>query len=352
MHSEAPSRYRQCRDCDFWVTVGDRHCPNCGIVAPYRPRGERRRARPAAQLQPLRSNPRATALLIGSITGGLAAWSVTAALADRLGWGVAGGAIPVELLPAMLGVPTGAVAGWWVQHNIEFPRDARVPRAREYLCLFERTVQERLADLAHRGARLRRSVERVSDEPAAEPWTSLRAALECAEVNLLRQGAEFRAKLWEIAAVRVENALEASSAEQEHLSSDDCRRRLDSLYAARDRAESVVAEWDSSTQAAGVECVSRLRTLLPLCEEARQALVAQEAVEALRAAAPAADPQLYALPRLPDRSCRLAARSELNQLARSFDALEHQYARVAAEQELLGQPTAPSIRSGEPRQDG
>src|SRR5205807_2203399 len=121
----------------------------------------------------------------------------------------------------------------------------------------------------------------VREEPLVEPWNKLRAALRTAYDSIDRQRAEYRDGLWEITAVRLENAIEAGTAELEQLSSEDCTRRLEALTVARSSAEAILAEWDGIRLGAEASSALRLGTLLPICDNVREALVAQDALAAL-----------------------------------------------------------------------
>src|SRR5581483_11944017 len=107
----------------------------------------------------------------------------------------------------------------------------------------------------------------------------------------------------------------------------------------------ILAEWEAAPQAAGEEAIAHLRRLLPLCEPARQALVAHEAARVLEESSAALPPGLRPLP---DVSAALAARHELGQFGAAFRELEREYARASAEEELLGARKIP----GEPLVEG
>jgi rubrerythrin len=329
--------YKQCRNCDFWVTRQDKHCPNCGVVEP-RAAGyiiEARDDRAEALLRddpPMSEGARA---LLGGLMGAI------------LGAGIVGGGAGVAV-----GVAIGVVAGvnvdmLWDSYSRgeTTPRNHFGPPATAHTtCLRqdERTIQQRLEAIAAREKQLAEARQRVEAEGAAQQWRTVRAALESAAAILCRQRDRYRAKLWEIALVRWQNTLEPLTGDWDHLTHEECSRRLQGLAAARERGENLLREWEHgelTATSAGQECTARLREVLGTCEQLRQALVVQQAALAVKGIAPldeALQPVLTPAAALKQLDT-FNARAAIGEFSSAFGELEAEYARLQSEHEMAEQ---------------
>jgi hypothetical protein len=326
---------RQCRDCDFWVTAADRYCPNCGIRRPF----VLGRLRAPAPAETPADAPvgfgRATGAVGGSLVSGGIGWLTGIALTAHFGWGMVGGAVPVELLTAILSMPLGGVAGWYVDQFNHFGRTVIVERGPEHLALFEWTIRQRLRELATR-ERLLRTVEAgVGDEERSVEWERVNEALVTARTALRRQRSAYRAKLCEVWLVRLQNTLSGAGAHVECLSDRQCGRRLDAVTMALDQAEAQFAEWHAEDEAsASHPATRRLQDLVEVGNQLRQQLLAQRAVIVVRhaAALPTTLPPVEVPRPGPAPEHMLSARAELGEFSSAFRALEAENARLRAEE--------------------
>jgi len=278
---------------------------------------------------------RGTGAVEGLLAGGGIGWFVGVALTAYYGWGMIGGAIPVELLTAILSMPLGGVAGWYVDQSHNFPRTVILDRAPEHLALFEWTIRQRLRELATRERQLRAIEDGVNSEEPKVEWQHVNVVLVTARGALHRQRSAYRAKLCEVWLVRLENTLTGAGANLETLSDPQCGRRLDAVAMAIDQSEAQFAEWlTEDDEAPGNPATERLRRLVEIGNQLRQQLLAQRAVIAVRhvASPPTPLPQLEP-PRLgPAPEHTLTARVELGEFSSAFRALEAENARLLAEE--------------------
>lgn len=324
--------YKQCRNCDFWVTRQDKHCPNCGVVEP-RAGGLMLDPIPDGDPAGLVENPPATEAaraLVGGVLGAI------------FGASIVGGGPGVAV-----GVALGVVAGVNMDMMFGFPFPAD-QSARRFLgstvptsCLRqdEQTIQQRLEAITAREKQLGEARQRVLAEGEAGQWQTVRVTLESASQILRRQRERYRAKLWEIALVRWQNTLEPLTSDWDDLSHEECNRRLQTVASARTRGEAFLREWEQADLTAtpeGQDRISRLRAALDTCEQLRQALVVQQAALAVRGIAPVDEAMQPVLS--PGASLKqldlFNARAAIGEFSSAFGELEAEYARLQSEEEM------------------
>jgi hypothetical protein len=299
-----------CRECGFWVTPQDKHCPDCGIVRPQAG------AEVVNRLAPLNLVGTILAALFGLILGGMTRLPIVAlacAIACALIWRSKG---------------LSARARRWSE------------RAASSLAQDEQVILQRLEALQERGKRLVDVKRRVEAEEPAEHWQQLLTDLARAAGALHRQRERYRAKLWEIALVRWQNVLEALVSGWDRLTHDECDRRLQRLDAARTRGEAMLREWELADLAATPDaqgCIERLRHALESCEPLRQALVAQQAMLAVQGVVPPGD---TARP-MPSHAAaalsqieRFNGRAVIGAFSSAFAQLEAAYGRLHSDVEI------------------
>ena len=315
--------YKRCCACEYWVVGSDKRCPNCGIPDPRTDRTET-----LTMETPMTDGTRAAfGGFIGAVIGGF--------LMNGMGVAV-GVAVGVSL-----GVLLGADREWGPGDLTVLSRAKHVQSLRHV----EDTIQERLSEIAGREKRLvevRHKIEGESASIGAEKVAKTRAALESATQILLRQRDRYHAKLWEIALVRWQNALEPLAGDWDKLTHDEVNHRLRQLEAARERGESYLREWanvDFSEVPEGDRCVERLKQALASCTKLREALIVQQAALAVRGIAPMDDALVPAM--APTESLKnldlFNARATLGEFSSAFSELEAEYSRLKSEDEIAEQ---------------
>ncbi len=316
--------YKRCCACDYWVTAGDKRCPNCGISDPRTDRSDT-----LTMETPMTDGTRAAfGGFIGAVIGGF--------LMDGMGVAV-GVAVGVSL-----GVLLGADREWGPG---ELP--AALTRTRHMASLrhVEDTIQERLSDIAGREKRLievRHKIEAESAHIGPDRMGKTRSALDSASAIMARQRERYHAKLWEIALVRWQNGLEPLASDWDKLTHDECNHRLRQLEAARDRGEAFLKEWagvDLSEIPEGQRCVDRLKQALGSCAKLREALIVQQAALAVKGIAPMDEALVPAM--APTKSLEnldlFNARATLGEFSSAFSELEAEYSRLKSEDEIAEQ---------------
>jgi hypothetical protein len=329
-------KYKRCHACDFWVTAGEKRCPNCGISDP--------RAEKPEQMQhdsPLTDGTRAAfGGFIGAIIGGF--------LMNGMGVAV-GVAVGVSL-----GVILGADREW---PTPELPLKRSITSLRQH----EETIRQRLKDIEDRQNKLqatRKSVEKAiqttnlnrqnsasgnldSLEDGANRWEKVRHALDSAEAVLARSRERYHAKLWEIALVRWQNNIEPIAGDWEHLTHDDTERYLRDLVRAQQRGQNYLEEWrdvDVSDIPEAAHCISQLKKSLVACEQLYEALIVHQATLAVKGIAPIDDALSsgHAPVNLQNMDI-FSARAAIGEFSSAFNELEAEYARLRSEEEIAEQ---------------
>ncbi len=318
------STYKRCCSCDYWVTVADKRCPNCGISDPRTDRSDT-----LIMEAPMTDGTRAAfGGFVGAVIGGFL----------MQGMGVAVGvAVGVSL-----GVLLGADREWATG---EMPGVLVRTRHMASLRHVEDTIQERLSDIASREKRLfevRHKTEAEAVSMGMARMEKLRSALESAITILARQRERYHAKLWEIALVRWQNNLEPLASDWDKLNHDECNHRLRQLEAARDRGEAFLKDWagvDLSEIPEGDRCVTRLKQALGSCAKLREALIVQQAALAVKGIAPMEEALVPAM--APTKSLEnldlFNARATLGEFSSAFSELEAEYSRLKSEDEIAEQ---------------
>jgi hypothetical protein len=329
-------KYKRCCACDYYVTASDRRCPNCGIADPRSDRPERlERAELAGHGDtltmetPMTDGARAAfGGFIGAVIGGFL----------MQGMGVAVGvAVGVSL-----GVLLGADREWSAP-----PMQVASVSVVESLRNDEETIRQRLGDIAAREKRLvetRQQIKQLaSDALQAGRWQKVREAIESSSTILVKQRDRYHAKLWEIALVRWQNALEPLAADWEALTHDECNQRLRRLEGLQDQGSKFLAEWegvDLSELPEAKRCLDRLRAALESCDQLRESLIVEQARLAVKGIAPMDDALTGAT------TTKVAvmqaldvfnARAALGEFEAAFDELEAEYNRLKTEDELAEQ---------------
>jgi hypothetical protein len=324
MWSERAMKYKRCHACDFWVVLGEKRCPNCGIPDP---RGER-----AETLQDASTMTDGTRAAFGGFIGAI----IGGFLMNGMGVAV-GVAVGVSL-----GVLLGADREW------PTPELAlrRVPAS---LRQHEETIRQRLKDIDDRQTKLqttRLSVSKAvqasgSNEEARERWTKVQEALDSAETILVRSRERYHAKLWEIALVRWQNNIEPLAGDWDNMTHDEAEKRLRELMRAQERGQQYLEEWrdvDVTGIPEAAHCIGRLKTALEACDKLREALIVHQAALAVRGIAPIDDALSGAHTPVDLKNMDIfSARAAIGEFSNAFHELEAEYARLRSEEELAEQ---------------
>ncbi len=316
-------KYKRCTGCDYYVTAGDRRCPNCGASDP---RSEKPQGETLTMETPMNDGTRAAfGGFIGAVIGGM--------LMDGMGVAV-GVAVGVSL-----GVLLGSDREWTTPDPF-----VPVKKIVDSLRLDEETIRKRLQDIEAREQHLAETWSQVEkqaggSEEAMERWEKVRRAIDQASAILAKQKDRYHVKLWEIALVRWTNALEPLAADWDDLTHELCNQRLRQLESLRKRGEQYLAEWDSidlSDLPEASRCMARLKNALVACDKLHEALIVQQAALAVRGIAPVDDTLSAPMAPLEGLSAMDAfnARAALGEFNKAFDELEGEYSRLRSEEEL------------------
>jgi hypothetical protein len=330
-------KYKRCHACDFWVTTGEKRCPNCGINDP---RAEKPEHLP--QESPMTDGTRAAfGGFIGAIIGGF--------LMNGMGVAV-GVAVGVSL-----GVILGADREWPTAADLSLKRS--VTSLRQH----EETIRQRLKDIEDRQNKLqatRKSVDKAIQnanlnalelpnemgqvrETGEVRWAKVRNALDSAEAVLARSRERYHAKLWEIALVRWQNNIEPIAGDWDNLTHEDSERYLRDLTRAQQRGQSYLEEWkdvDVSDIPEAAHCISQLKKSLVACDQLHEALIVHQATLAVKGIAPIDDALSagHAPVNLQNMDI-FSARAAIGEFSNAFNDLEAEYARLRSEEEIAEQ---------------
>ncbi|WP_309685139.1 hypothetical protein [Armatimonas sp.] len=330
-------KYKRCCACDYFVTTADRRCPNCGIADPRNERPDRGIPDIVAQGDtltmetPMTDGARAAfGGFIGAVIGGFL----------MAGMGVAVGvAVGVSL-----GVLLGADKEWAPPELSQLAK-----RVIDCLRNDEETIRQRLSDIAQREQRLEETrqqvVTSVGDAATQERWSKVRQTIDSAAGVLSKQRDRYHAKLWEIALVRWQNALEPLAADWESLTHEACNQRLRQLERLRAQGKQYLDDWegvDLTDLPEARRCLERLRNALESCDQLREALIVEQARLAVQGIAPVEEALTSTLGTGNAAMHALDvfnARAALGEFESAFDELEAEYNRLRSEDELAEKVT-------------
>ncbi|WP_395095293.1 hypothetical protein [Armatimonas sp.] len=330
-------KYKRCCACDYFVTTADRRCPNCGIADPRNERPDRGIPDIVAQGDtltmetPMTDGARAAfGGFIGAVIGGFL----------MAGMGVAVGvAVGVSL-----GVLLGADKEWAPPELSQLAK-----RVIDCLRNDEETIRQRLSDIAQREQRLEETrqqvVTSVGDAATHERWSKVRQTIDSAAGVLSKQRDRYHAKLWEIALVRWQNALEPLAADWESLTHEACNQRLRQLERLRAQGKQYLDDWkgvDLTDLPEARRCLERLRNALESCDQLREALIVEQARLAVQGIAPVEEALTSTLGTGNAALHSLDvfnARAALGEFESAFDELEAEYNRLRSEDELAEKVT-------------
>lgn len=330
-------KYKRCCACDYFVTTADRRCPNCGIADPRNERPDRGIPDIVAQGDtltmetPMTDGARAAfGGFIGAVIGGFL----------MAGMGVAVGvAVGVSL-----GVLLGADKEWAPPELSQLAK-----RVIDCLRNDEETIRQRLSDIAQREQRLEETrqqvVTSVGDVATQERWSKVRQTIDSAAGVLSKQRDRYHAKLWEIALVRWQNALEPLAADWESLTHEGCNQRLRQLERLRAQGKQYLDDWegvDLTDLPEARRCLERLRNALESCDQLREALIVEQARLAVQGIAPVEEALTSTLGTGNAAMHALDvfnARAALGEFESAFDELEAEYNRLRSEDELAEKVT-------------
>ena len=330
-------KYKRCCACDYFVTTADRRCPNCGIADPRNERPDRGIPEIVAQGDtltmetPMTDGARAAfGGFIGAVIGGFL----------MAGMGVAVGvAVGVSL-----GVLLGADKEWAPPELSQLAK-----RVIDCLRNDEETIRQRLSDIAQREQRLEETrqqvVTSVGDAATQERWSKVRQTIDSAAGVLSKQRDRYHAKLWEIALVRWQNALEPLAADWESLTHEACNQRLRQLERLRAQGKQYLDDWegvDLTDLPEARRCLERLRNALESCDQLREALIVEQARLAVQGIAPVEEALTSTLGTGNAAMHALDvfnARAALGEFESAFDELEAEYNRLRSEDELAEKVT-------------
>lgn len=330
-------KYKRCCACDYFVTAADKRCPNCGIADPRSERSDRggpelmARADTLTMETPMTDGARAAfGGFIGAVIGGF--------LMNGMGVAV-GVAVGVSL-----GVLLGADREW---STPELPNIAK--RVVECLRNDEETIRQRLNDITQRELRLEEARKQVMDQggdgAVLERWQKVRQAIDSAGGILSKQRERYHAKLWEIALVRWQNALEPLAADWDSLTHETCNQRVRQLERLQEQGHRYLADWegvDLSDLPEAHRCLDRLRKALETCDQLREALIVEQARLAVKGIAPV-DDALTAVSSTSGAALHALdvfnARAALGEFETHFEELEAEYNRLKSEDELADRAT-------------
>lgn len=321
-------KYKRCCACDYFVTAADKRCPNCGIADPRSERSDRGgpeltpRADTLTMETPMGDGARAAfGGFIGAVIGGF--------LMNGMGVAV-GVAVGVSL-----GVLLGADRDW---APAELPNIAK--RVVECLRNDEETIRQRLNDISVREQRLEETRKQVAEQGSDSKWQKARQMIDSAGGILAKQRDSYHAKLWEIALVRWQNALEPLAADWESLTHETCNQRVRQLERLQEQGNRYLSDWegvDLTELPEARRCLERLRKALETCDQLREALIVEQARLAVRGIAPVED-ALNAAQSTSGAALHALdvfnARAALGEFETAFDELEAEYNRLKSEDEL------------------
>lgn len=374
--------YKPCRNCEFWVAPQDKHCLNCGIFKPQSDRkfksfsnmviggclggilggviGVGISASKGGILDGSLSGilKAIKGMVVGTSLGASVGASVGAGL-DGQNSGIVGGCIGSALglgTGWFMGGDSGAIIGWFVGAifgpivglSIHGGVDTVVSRVifrhqpRFYLRRNEQIIRQRLEELKARERQIVAMQQRIEQEITGEQWQRVHEVLEKGAETLRLQSEHYRAKLWEISMLRWQNTLEPLVDEWDNLTYEECGRRLKALTATCQRGEITLQEWkqtDLATTPDGQSYIMRLQEVLTACEQLRQALLAQQALLAVKGITPLEETSQS----IPKPSAALEqfelfhTRVTLGEFSSAFTELESEYIRLQNEEEIAQQ---------------
>lgn len=326
-------KYKRCCACDYFVTTTDRRCPNCGIADPRNERPDRGAPEIVAQGDtltmetPMTDGVRAAfGGFIGAVIGGFL----------MAGMGVAVGlAVGISL-----GVLLGADKEWSPPELTNLAK-----RVIECLRHDEETIRQRLSDISQRERQLEETRQQALLALPEERQTKVRQTIDSAVTLLGKQRDRYHAKLWEIALVRWQNALEPLAADWESLTHEACNQRLRQLDRLREQGKQYLDDWegvDLTDLPEARRCLERLRNALESCDQLREALIVEQARLAVVGIAPMDEALSTSLGTSSTALHALDvfnARAALGEFESAFDELEAEYNRLKSEDELAQQVT-------------
>ncbi|MCX6369141.1 MAG: hypothetical protein NTX57_20880 [Armatimonadetes bacterium] len=324
-------KYKRCCACDYFVTTTDSRCPNCGIADPRNERPDRgipemvARGDTLTMETPMNDGARAAfGGFIGAVIGGFL----------MAGMGVAVGvAVGVSL-----GVLLGADKEWTPPELSQLAK-----RVIDCLRNDEETIRQRLTDISQREKRLEESRLQATSALPEERLQKVRHTIDSAAGILSKQRDRYHAKLWEIALVRWQNALEPLAADWDALTHEACNQRLRQLERLRVQGQQYLDDWegvDLTDLPEARRCLERLRNALESCDQLREALIVEQARLAVQGIAPVDDALTATLGTNNTALHAMEvfnARAALGEFESAFDELEAEYNRLRSEDELAEQ---------------
>ena len=296
-------RYRQCRNCSFWVTRGEPFCANCGAYRPFQSgRGQR------------------------------SAWLV---FTTMLG-GVLGGSVFYRPESSLLlyGCIAGGVTGlaWGLGLFAEVSAILQGRRRSPSLQSSELRLAGRLAEILQTRRQVRDLLGRLRSEASTAARGQLLAVLKKAEGAVGRAVGRYTAELAKLELIRWRNGLQPLLAppnpDRGPFASQ--RERLDEIHRHRQRGHRLLDAWRGAgldTPELGGHTVQQLQRWLDACDRIMDRAIAEQAYATLNSIAaaelvPCADPQVEAeLHRLDDAAGALEP-DELEQVQHALDRLQ------------------------------
>lgn len=310
--------YQPCRDCGFQVLVQPTtFCPNCGIYEPFIPKE-------VVEKIDAFTDPQGCVLLasmgVGALAGGYwgAVWWG--------GWGAVGLILGMPVISFLV---FAIVLGLWNDRK-KVPFQQKAP---EFLKKDEELVTQRLQELDEQEKGIATARTQIEQETATSGWTEVAVALEEAAETIPEKRRQYKVKLWAIALVRWHNTLEPLREDWDTMTAPECNRRIEAARAARAKGEALLQDWEAQTDMLEVSeaqiTLARLRDTLTACNQLLQALVAKQAILALKDGDNNFRLSVGSLPEsiLPDAIDLFNARVAINEFSMTLKELESEHAK-------------------------
>jgi hypothetical protein len=336
-------QYEKCRSCDFWVSLTDGHCPDCGVTDP-------RTARSVSTDKGRTDDVLSQLLSIG--VGGwgfIGTFFITPFLFQDKGIeGVSGIFFFCFVICPLVGYYLSKLPLF----ILKFYRGG----GHIYLSLrqMERTIKSRLDEFRRRAERVA-TLRRQATAEGAEEWRRVREVLDAAHEALIRQRARYDLKLHEIEVVRWQNRLVPVTADWDDMTYQDSERRLNQLRRVQEDGEAMLFALNQFAWSDAHGATDRVSETLTACLHIQQALTKKremllmnEAVLAVRGISPIGEelnpipPPTEALREIDLFNIRaglndFSYETTLSDFSTSFVQLELEYDRLRREEEVAQQ---------------
>lgn len=331
-------RYKQCRQCGFWVTVQETYCPNCGIISPQRflaiP------PKPENSLYQKNNDQGSSVIFIGSslgvILGALSAWIIRGILgieelvfyiAMTVGGGIAGFISSASIL--------------LVKKMVHKYRAIKLMQRRSSSCLRqnEDVINQRLDEIQAKEDKIKALILSISQETRTERSQKILESLKNGMAVLHGQQELYNTKLWELDLVRWHNSLKPLINALNNLTHKKCEQLLESLTTIQQTGESLLQKWQTEQFAStseGDNCVHRLQRALEACKQIREDIRAKQSALVLKGISPLEKEALTTTLSYEalEEVDLFNALPDVDMFSSGFKDLEEEYFRLQSEEEI------------------